>query len=89
MLTGWGLSGVESQNNYSVYDVFHRGYNVVNQIRLNVLEYDFTDPNDGGLELESVANSGDSGGGALIDIDGERWHIGTKSYGYDAYYSRY
>ena len=61
---------------------------MVNQIRDNVVEYNFNDPDgDDGLELESTANSGDSGGGALLEAaDGKLWHIGTKSYGYPAEY---
>ena len=61
---------------------------MVNQIRDNVVEYNFNDPDgDDGLELESTANSGDSGGGALFEAaDGKLWHIGTKSYGYPAEY---
>ena len=86
-LTGWGLNGPESWENYSEVGVFHRGYNVVNQINDNVVEYNFNDPDAGGLDLESTANSGDSGGGALWkDEDGKYWHIGTKSYGYPAEY---
>ena len=41
---------------------------------------------NGGLWNESVANHGDSGGGALMEKDGDLWHIGTKSYGYRADY---
>ena len=60
---------------------------MVNQINDNVVEYNFNDPDAGGLDLESTANSGDSGGGALWkDEDGKYWHIGTKSYGYPAEY---
>ena len=59
---------------------------MVNQIVDNVVEYNFNDPDEGGLPLESTANSGDSGGGALFSKDGKLWHIGTKSYGYPAEY---
>ena len=63
----------------------------MNQFNDNVLEYTFNDPNgDGGLDLESTANSGDSGGGALFrDSSNKLWHIGTKSYGYPATYCPY
>ena len=59
---------------------------MVNQIVDNVVEYNFNDPADSGLDLESTANSGDSGGGALYSEDDKLWHIGTKSYGYPAEY---
>ena len=53
-----------------------------------MVEYNFNDPEgDDGLDLESTANSGDSGGGALFEAaDGKLWHIGTKSHGYPAEY---
>ena len=41
-------------------------------------------PEDGGLELESMGHSGDSGSGAFIIKDGELHIIGVKSNGEDA-----
>lgn len=49
--------------------IFHRGENVVDSISNNMLRYTMTRPEDGGLELESMAHYGDSGSGALLVIN--------------------
>ena len=49
--------------------IFHRGYNVVDSISGNMLRYTMTRPEDGGLDLESMAHYGDSGSGALLEIN--------------------
>jgi len=62
-------------------DIFHRGYNVFNEIRDNVLVYTLDRPEDGGLELEVAGYYGDSGSGGFIDIDGELRICGVLSHG--------
>ena len=49
--------------------IFHRGENVVDSISGNMLRYTMTRPEDGGLDLESMAHYGDSGSGALLEIN--------------------
>ena len=68
--------------------IFHRGYNVVDQVSGNMLRYTMTRPEDGGLDLESMGHYGDSGSGALLEINPDdppeqRRHriIGVKSNG--------
>ena len=80
-LMGWGLSGDINDPDAGIWD-FHRGYNVVREYVNNKIRYGFEDPANGGLELESVANSGDSGGAATIELpSGERKLIGVCSNG--------
>ena len=64
---GWGKSGNVNDPDAGIWD-FHRGYNVVREYVSNKIRYGFEDPNNGGLELEAVANSGDSGGAATIEL---------------------
>ena len=69
--------------------IFHRGYNVVDAISGNMLRYTMTRPEDGGLDLESMGHYGDSGSGALLEINPDepdhklRRHriVGVKSNG--------
>lgn len=63
------------------YEIFHRGYNVVNEIRDNMLVYTMDRPEDGGLDLESMGHYGDSGSGALMIKDDELHIVGVKSNG--------
>lgn len=78
---GWGKSGDVNDPDAGIWD-FHRGYNVVREYVSNKIRYGFEDPNNGGLELEAVANSGDSGGAATIELaDGTRKLIGVCSNG--------
>lgn len=90
-LMGWGLSGPVSNPDQGIWD-FHRGYNIVREVYENRIQYGFEDPEDTGLPLESVANSGDSGGSATIELkddDGnvvERVLIGVCSNGYGPLY---
>ena len=84
ILAGWGASGevLESgSESHLQYEIFHRGYNVVNEITGNMLEYTFDRPEDGGLDLESMGHYGDSGSGALLVENGELYIIGVKSNG--------
>ena len=91
ILAGWGQSG-EIGTEYDDSDqdgsmtVFNRGYNVVDSISSNMINYTLTNPASGGLELESMAHYGDSGSGALyIQNEGEDDEvlriIGVKSNG--------
>ena len=96
-LAGWGASGSvndegDGDESHNRYEIFHRGYNVVNAIVNNMLVYTMDRPEDGGLPLESMGHYGDSGSGALLfepdgtfDSDGfpngKRWIIGVKSNG--------
>lgn len=70
--------------------IFHRGYNVINEISNNMLVYTMDTIENGGLELESMGHYGDSGSGALmVDPEGatefsegsEIYVIGVKSNG--------
>ena len=85
-LMGWGYSGPVSNPRQGIWD-FHRGYNVVRRVYENRIQYGFEDPAQTGLPLESVANNGDSGGAATIELtDGSRKLIGVCSNGYGPYY---
>jgi len=49
-------------------NIFHRGYNTVDRIRTNMIEYDLDNPEvegSGAVDLESMGHYGDSGSGAL------------------------
>ena len=88
ILAGWGASGEireDGTENHLVYEIFHRGYNTVDQIRDNMLVYDFDRP-DQAHALEAMGHFGDSGSGAYIDIGGELRIAGVKSNGQDAFY---
>ena len=88
ILAGWGASGEireDGTENHLVYEIFHRGYNTVDQIRDNMLVYDFDRP-DQAHDLEAMGHFGDSGSGAYIDIGGELRIAGVKSNGQDAFY---
>ena len=86
-LAGWGSSGVvrddgsESHMTDSM-DTFHRGYNVINEIRGNVLALTMDRPENGGLELEVAGYYGDSGSGGLVKDDKGQMRIaGVCSHG--------
>ena len=84
ILAGWGASGPIRENgdeSHLQYEIFHRGYNVVNEVTGNMLEYTFDRPADGGLDLEVMGHYGDSGSGALLIEGGEMYIIGVKSNG--------
>jgi hypothetical protein len=84
ILAGWGASGevLESgSESHLQYEIFHRGYNVVNEVTGNMLEYTFDRPEDGGLDLEAMGHYGDSGSGALLIENNELYIIGVKSNG--------
>ena len=70
ILAGWGQSGeiateYDDSNQDATMSVFNRGYNIVDSIESNMINYSFTNQADGGLELESMGHYGDSGSGAL------------------------
>ena len=89
ILAGWGASG--SVNDEGDYDeshhntgmqIFHRGYNVINEIRDNMLVYTMDRPEDGGVELEVAGYYGDSGsGGFVTDDKGQMRIAGVCSHG--------
>jgi len=84
-LIGWGLSGPvgDDWNFDGSMSVLHRAENVVNKIEDNTLIYTMDRPENGGLPLEGLGNSGDSGSPALIrNPTTGRWNIGgVKSWG--------
>lgn len=96
ILAGWGQSGeVGIERDDSDQDrsmsVFHRGFNTVDRIRDNMIEYDLDDPDvagSGAVYLESMGHYGDSGSGALYEESPGRYRIiGVKSNGSStAYY---
>jgi hypothetical protein len=63
--------------------VLHRAENKVNEIKDNSLIYTMDRPDKGGLRLEGIGNSGDSGSPALIkNPQTGKWNIGgVKSWG--------
>ena len=85
-LAGWGASGAVNENgnfdeSHHISQVFHRGQNVINEIRDNMLVYTMDSEADGGLWNEVMGHYGDSGSGALLEKDGEFHIIGVKSNG--------
>ena len=85
-LMGWGLSGPVSNPEQGIWD-FHRGYNRVREVFENRIQYGFENPEDSNIPLESVANNGDSGGSATIELpNGTRKLIGVCSNGYGPEY---
>ena len=85
-LAGWGASGAVNENgnfdeSHHISQVFHRGQNVINEIRNNMLVYTMDSVEDGGLWNEVMGHYGDSGSGALLEKDGEFHIIGVKSNG--------
>lgn len=67
-------------------DIFHRGYNVFNEIRDNVLVYTMDKPEDGGLELEVAGYYGDSGSGGFVVLEDELHIAGVLSHGEGAFW---
>lgn len=88
ILAGFGMNGPIKDNGDESHlksiPIFHRGYNEIESIQSNLVYYDMTRPEDGGLEMESMAHYGDSGSGALYEKDGQKYLIGVKSHGGDA-----
>ena len=77
-LIGWGLSGPIGSEYDGSMTVLHRAENKVNKIENNTLIYTMDRPEDGGLRLEGIGNSGDSGSPALIkNPDTNEWNIGA------------
>ena len=88
MLTGWGLSGAireDGDEDHLEDEIFHRGYNFVDDIQDNLLVYDFDRPEDAHA-LEALGHQGDSGSGAFIDVDGTLYVAGVESHGDSAFY---
>ena len=63
--------------------VFNRGFNTVDRINNNIIEYDLDHPSSSSaVDLESMGHYGDSGSGALYEeSDGTLRIIGVKSNG--------
>ena len=85
-LAGWGQSGAVNENgngdeSHHQSEIFHRGQNVINEIRDNMLVYTMDSEADGGLWNEVMGHYGDSGSGALLLKDEEFHIIGVKSNG--------
>jgi len=83
LLAGWGASGEireDGTEDHLVYETFHRGYNVVDEIRDGMLIYDFDRP-DTAEALEAMGHFGDSGSMAGIEVDGTLLIAGVKSNG--------
>ena len=68
-----------------MYEIFHRGFNHVDEIKDGMLVYDF-DELDEAHPLEAMGHNGDSGSGAYIDVDGTLYVAGVKSNGQDAFF---
>lgn len=68
-LVGWGGSGPIGSYDFQ-YGIFHAGQNTVNAINDNMLIYTMDRESDGGLPLEAIGYSGDSGSAALVDVNG-------------------
>ena len=91
ILAGWGLSGPVRDDGSDDHftpgmDIFHRGYNVFNEIVDNVLVYTMDRPEDGGVELEVAGYYGDSGSGGFVVIEDEMRIAGVLSHGTGAYW---
>ena len=80
-LLGWGKNGPIG-GPYTDPNVifFYGGKNVVDSIYYNMMVYTMSE-GDEGLPLEAIAWSGDSGGPALIDVNGTRKIAGVNSNG--------
>ena len=87
-LVGWGGSGElreDGSTNHHVTEIFHRGYNVVDEIKDGMLIYDFDRPGEG-LALEAMGAEGDSGSAAFIDVNGTLIIAGVNSNEKEAIY---
>ena len=85
-LAGWGASGSVNENgdfdeSHHQSQIFHRGRNVINEVRDDLLIYTMDSIADGGLWDEVMGHFGDSGSGALIVHNDEFHIIGVKSHG--------
>ena len=64
-LIGWGLSGPLGSDLVG-FGTFHAGKNRVNEIKDNLMNVTFDKEKDGGLPLEALCQSGDSGSPLLL-----------------------
>ena len=79
---GWGESGPKNKDKEDFdYGIFHRGENVIESINDNMVTYTFDSPSEGGLFLEAIGWSGDSGSGAIVEQDGTKYIVGVQSNG--------
>ena len=87
ILAGWGRSGAIREDGSDDHftpgaDVFHSGVNVFNEFHEpNILSYTQDRPEDGGLEREVSAHSGDSGSGTFIPLGDQLYIVGVTSHG--------
>ena len=75
---GWGDYGAIGGGKTEANGTFHRGKNIIGQVRANMLVYEMS---ENGLALEAMGWSGDSGGPALIDVSGTYKVAGVNSNG--------
>jgi len=81
-LIGWGDTGVFGGNpKPNNPEKLRRGNNIFTNTRGNTLEYAINSPNNGSLNLEAIAWSGDSGGPAMIEDSGKLYIVGVNSAG--------
>ena len=83
-LVGWGdlcVAGNHHPSKCRGGNRFRIGKNIINRITENTLQYSLDRPSHGGLDLEAIGWSGDSGGPALIERDGKLYVTGVNSGG--------
>ena len=83
-LVGWGdlcVAGNQHPSNCKGGNRFRTGKNVINEIGENTLRYTLDSGFRGGLDLEAIGWSGDSGGPALIERGGKLYVAGVNSGG--------
>jgi len=93
ILMGWGDYGTVGRGHHGMvgqgkdetqYGIFHRGFNVFEDIEKNALVYEMDKHT--GVELEAIAWNGDGGGPALVDVCGTLQIAGVKSFGECCHY---
>ena len=79
---GWGLSGLAGDDPDDLVEdsEFRVGKNVF-EVADGTLDYTLDDPEGDGVDGESIAYSGDSGGPAMIEKDGVMYIAGVNSGG--------
>ena len=83
-LVGWGdlcVAGNHHPSKCRGGNRFRVGKNVINGISENTLQYSLDRTSHGGLDLEAIGWSGDSGGPALIERGGKLFVAGVNSGG--------
>lgn len=80
-VVGWGDSGPAGSRGNARDEKLRAGGNVVDRAAHGVLYYDLADPSGGAEPDEALAWSGDSGGPALVEVNGQTFLAGTNSGG--------